>query len=124
MQRAMNYNVAIVYVKGSAYRIQFWYMSKDDAISMMNNFNLKKYFFKKTDVILIEWKIIIKMGKKKKKRLRELERDKHRNLSEEDKNKKREYGRNRYHKMSEEKKQRLKEYQKNYREAKKSESND
>ena len=54
MQRAMNYNVAIVYVKGSAYRIQFWYMSKDDAISMMNNFNLKKYFFKKTDVILIE----------------------------------------------------------------------
>ena len=33
-------NVAIVYVKGSAYRIHFWYMSKDDAISIMNNSNL------------------------------------------------------------------------------------
>ena len=29
-------NVAIVYVKGSAYRINFWYMSKDDAINIMN----------------------------------------------------------------------------------------
>ena len=33
-------NIAIVYVKGSAYRIYFWYMSKDDAISIMNNSNL------------------------------------------------------------------------------------
>ena len=33
-------NVAIVYVKGSAYRIHFWYMSKDDAVSIMNNSNL------------------------------------------------------------------------------------
>ena len=33
-------NVAIVYVKGSAYRIHFWYMSKDDAISIMNNSSL------------------------------------------------------------------------------------
>ena len=33
-------NVAIVYVKGSAYRIHFWYMSKDDAINIMNNSNL------------------------------------------------------------------------------------
>ena len=41
MQKAMSFDyVAIVYVKGSAYRIQFWYMSKDDAISIMNNFNL------------------------------------------------------------------------------------
>ena len=32
--------VAIVYVKGSAYRIHFWYMSKDDAISIMSNSNL------------------------------------------------------------------------------------
>ena len=55
-----------------------------------------------------------------KKRLKEQERDKYRNLSEEDKNKKREYRRSRYHNISEEKKQRLKEYQKNYREAKKS----
>ena len=31
-------DVAIVYVKENAYRIEFWYMSKDDAI--MNNSNL------------------------------------------------------------------------------------
>ena len=47
-----------------------------------------------------------------KERLREQERDKYRNLSEEEKNKKREYGTNKYRNMSEEKKQRLKEYQK------------
>ena len=41
MQKAMSFNnVAIVYVKGSAYRIHFWYMSKDDAISIINNSNL------------------------------------------------------------------------------------
>ena len=41
MQKAMSFNnIAIVYVKGSAYRIHFWYMSKDDAISIMNNSNL------------------------------------------------------------------------------------
>ena len=33
-------NIAIVYVKGNAYRINFWYMSKDDAIKIMNGFNL------------------------------------------------------------------------------------
>ena len=32
MQKAMNFNnIAIAYVKGSAYRINFWYMSKNDA---------------------------------------------------------------------------------------------
>ena len=36
-------------------------------------------------------------------RLRKQERDKYRNLSEEENNKKREYGKNRYHNMSEEK---------------------
>ena len=41
MQEAVSFNdVAIIYVKGSAYRIHFWYMSKDDAISIMNNSNL------------------------------------------------------------------------------------
>ena len=41
MQKAMSFNnVAIVYVKGSAYRILFWYMSKDDAIKIMNCSNL------------------------------------------------------------------------------------
>ena len=30
MQKAMSFNnVVILYVKGSAYRINFWYMSKD-----------------------------------------------------------------------------------------------
>ena len=33
-------DVAIIYVKGSAYRIHFWYISKDDAISIMKNSNL------------------------------------------------------------------------------------
>ena len=38
MSKAVNFNdVAIVYTKGSAYRIHFWYMSKDDAINIMNN---------------------------------------------------------------------------------------
>ena len=37
MQKAMGFNdIAIVYIKGSAYRIHFRYMSKDDAISRMN----------------------------------------------------------------------------------------
>ena len=41
MQKAMSFNnAAIVYVKGSAYRIYFWYMSRDDAINIMNNSNL------------------------------------------------------------------------------------
>ena len=41
MQKAMSFNnIAIVYVKGSAYIIHFWYMSKDDAINIMNGFNL------------------------------------------------------------------------------------
>ena len=36
----MSFNdFAIVYVKGSNYRIHFWYMSKNDAISIMNNSN-------------------------------------------------------------------------------------
>ena len=41
MQKAMSFNdAAIVYVKGSAYRIHFWYMTKSNAISTMNNSNL------------------------------------------------------------------------------------
>ena len=41
MQKAIRYNdVVIIYVKGSAFRIHFWYMSKDDAITIMNNSNL------------------------------------------------------------------------------------
>ena len=34
----MNFNdVASVSIKGSDYRIHFWYMSKNDAINIMNN---------------------------------------------------------------------------------------
>ena len=41
IQKAMNFNdVAIVSVKGNDYRIHFWYMSKNDAISIMHNSNL------------------------------------------------------------------------------------
>ena len=41
MQKAISFNdVATVYVKGSAYRIHFWYICKDDGISIMKNSNL------------------------------------------------------------------------------------
>ena len=43
MQKAINFNdVAIVSVKGGDYRIHFWCMSKDDAISIINNSNLNE----------------------------------------------------------------------------------
>ena len=38
MQKAMNFNnVAIVSIKGSDYRIHFWYISKSDAIDLLND---------------------------------------------------------------------------------------
>ena len=41
MQKAMGLNnIAIVYIKKNVYRIHFWYMSKDDAINIMNGSNL------------------------------------------------------------------------------------
>ena len=41
MQKDVSFNdVAIVYIKGNAYRINFWCMSKEDAINIMNNSNL------------------------------------------------------------------------------------
>ena len=41
MQNAMSFNdVAVVYVKESAHRIHFWYMSKHYAIRIMNSSNL------------------------------------------------------------------------------------
>ena len=48
MQKTMSFNVAIVYVTGSAYRIHFGYMSKDDAINIINGSNLidKWVFYK------------------------------------------------------------------------------
>ena len=41
MQKAKGFNnIAIVYIKENAYRIHFWYMSKDDAINTMTGSNL------------------------------------------------------------------------------------
>ena len=41
MQKDLRFdNVVIVYVEGSGYRIHFWYMSKDDAINIINGSNL------------------------------------------------------------------------------------
>ena len=41
MQKAMSFdNVAILYIKGSAYRIHFRCISKDDVINIMNGSNL------------------------------------------------------------------------------------
>ena len=38
MQKAINFNdVAIASIKRSDYRIHFWYMSKSDAINLLNN---------------------------------------------------------------------------------------
>ena len=40
-QKAMDFNnFAIVYIKGSTYRIHFWYMSKDHAINIMTGSDL------------------------------------------------------------------------------------
>ena len=41
MQKAINFNdVAIDSIKGNDYRIHFWYMGKNDAISIMHNSSL------------------------------------------------------------------------------------
>ena len=41
IQKAMSFNnIAIVYIKENAYRIHFWYISKDVAINVMNGSNL------------------------------------------------------------------------------------
>ena len=41
MQKALGFNnISIVYIKKNAYRIHFWYMSKDDAINIMTGSNL------------------------------------------------------------------------------------
>ena len=43
MQKDMNFHAAaIVSINGSDYRIHFWYMSKNDAISIINNSYLDK----------------------------------------------------------------------------------
>ena len=43
IQKAMNFNdVAIVSIKGNDYRIHCWYMSKDEATSIMHNSSLNE----------------------------------------------------------------------------------
>ena len=55
----MNFNgVAIVSAEGSDYRIHFWYMSQDDTINIMKNFNLNE-----KSISLCFFFIIYKMSK-------------------------------------------------------------
>ena len=50
MQKAISFNnVAIVFVKENVYRINFWYMSKDDAINIIN----KSHLVDKRDILYI-----------------------------------------------------------------------
>ena len=43
MQKATSFDdAAIVSIKQNHYRIHFWYMSKNDAINLMNNSSLNK----------------------------------------------------------------------------------
>ena len=42
IQKAMNFNIPIVTVKGSDYRIHFWYMNKDDKINIIKNSDLNE----------------------------------------------------------------------------------
>ena len=117
MQKAMSFNnVAIVYVKGHAYRIHFWYMCKNDVINVRNNSNLADksgvlyiFFYYKlfllyikmsenTDLTYYQRNRDVMLNKAKdyykndKERLRGQARDKYRNLSEEKKHKKKNMG--------------------------------
>ena len=59
MQKAMSFsNIVVVYVKGNAYRIHFWCMSKDNAINTMNSSNLVD----KRDVFIKFLLLYIKMS--------------------------------------------------------------
>ena len=59
MQKAISFNnVAIVYVKGNAYRINFWHMSKHGPINVMNGSNLDD----KRGVLLKKKLLYIKMS--------------------------------------------------------------
>ena len=93
LQKAMSFNIiTIVYVKRNACIIHFWYISKDDAINIMNGYNLVDkrgvlydltYYQRNRDVVLSKAKDYYKNNKD---RLREQARDKNRNLSEDKKN--------------------------------------
>ena len=50
MQKTMNFNdVAIVYVKGSDYRIHFWYMNTNVAINIIINSNVDEKSIKMSE---------------------------------------------------------------------------
>ena len=79
----MNFNdVTIASIKRNAYRIHFWFTSKDDAINMINNSSLNE-------------KVILNRANKyyenNKEVLREKARNKYKELFEEEENKKRQY---------------------------------
>ena len=60
-QKAMSFNdVAIIYVKGSAYRIHLWCMSKNDGISLTSSSNL----IDKKGVLYIFFYYVWKMSEK------------------------------------------------------------
>ena len=41
MQKALTFNnIAIVFVKGNAYKIHFWFMSKNKALNLLRNTDL------------------------------------------------------------------------------------
>ena len=117
VQKAMNFNdITIFSIKGSDYKIRFWYMSKDDAISIMKNSDLKKrisnffsLYIKISEGTYYQRniKIILNSGKESYKNnhqwLKEEARNDYRELSDKEKNIKREYGRNSYHNISKEK---------------------
>ena len=73
MQKAMSFNnAAIVYVKGSAYRIDFWYMSKDDAINIMYGFNLADKSSNSFFVLYKnEWEYLFNLLSKKQRKIKE-----------------------------------------------------
>ena len=74
MQKVMSFNdVAIVYVKGNAYRIHFWYLSKNDAILI---WLMKRVFCNFLSLIykkLMIWLIIKKQRCDTKKRLESIQ---------------------------------------------------
>ena len=98
-QKAMNFNdVDITHVEGNDYRIHFWYVSKDDAISVLINSNLSEesrsisllylkmsettYYQRNRDLILGRAK---RYYENDKERLRDKARDKYKELSKEEK---------------------------------------
>ena len=140
-------NLAVIYVGGNAYRVNFAFMSRNDAYSLIKNANIidKKvcYNFLAHNflniIFLYNFFLYIKMSEttyyqrnrdimlnrakdyyeNNKELFRERAKNKYRSLSEDEKDIKKQYQKARYHNMSDEEKQKLKDYPKNYREARK-----